>query len=133
MVFFQCHYVSAFFIAYFTGYGLLDLHVYAAYLITGLLVFRLIRDFVGSYHACFSDFVKPSGEVWICVKSIIGRYPRCYPGHNLAGGAVVMVLLLSLVLVTIGGIVLYTGSKNLLAASLSGIGEFWERCGGRDA
>ncbi len=120
--------VSAFFIAYFTEDDLLDLHVYAGYLIAGLLVFRLIWGFVGSHHARFSDFVRPPREVWVYVKSIVGQHPRRYLGHNPAGGAMVIALLSSLVLVTVSGIALYgiEESAGPLAASLSGVGEFWE-------
>jgi len=120
--------VSAFFIAYFTEDDLLDLHVYAGYLIGGLLIFRLVWGFVGSRHARFTDFVKRPREVWAYLKSIIGQHPRRYLGHNPAGGAMVIALLSSLVLVTVSGIALYgiEESSGPLAASLSGAGEFWE-------
>jgi len=119
--------VSAFFIAYFTEDDLLDLHVYAGYLIGGLLVFRLIWGFMGSRHARFTDFVKHPREVWAYLKSIIGQHPRRYLGHNPAGGAMVIALLLSLVMVTVSGIALYGADESAgpLAASLSGMSEFW--------
>jgi len=120
--------VSAFFIAYFTEDDLLDLHVYAGYVVAGLLVFRLIWGFVGSRHARFTNFVKRPREAWVYLKSIVGQHPRRYLGHNPAGGAMVIALLLSLVLVTISGIALYgiEESAGPLATSLSGTGEFWE-------
>ncbi len=120
--------VSAFFIAYFTEDDLLDLHVYAGYVVAGLLVFRLIWGLVGSRHARFTDFVKRPREVWAYLKSIMGQHPRRYLGHNPAGGAMIIALLSSLVLVTISGIVIYgiEESAGPLGASLSGVGEFWE-------
>ena len=120
--------VSAFFIAYFTEDDLLDLHVYAGYLIGGLLVFRLLWGFVGSRHARFSDFVKSPAEVIAYLKSIFTLHPKRYLGHNPAGGAMVIALLVSLVMVTVSGIALYgiEESAGPLAASLSGAGEFWE-------
>ncbi|MCF6257263.1 MAG: cytochrome b/b6 domain-containing protein [Gammaproteobacteria bacterium] len=120
--------VSAFFIAYFTEDDLLDLHVYAGYVVAGLLVFRLIWGLVGSRHARFTDFVKRPSEVWAYLKSIIGQHPRRYLGHNPAGGAMIIALLSSLVLVTISGIVIYSieESAGPLGASLSGVSEFWE-------
>ncbi len=120
--------VSAFFIAYFTEDDLLDLHVYAGYVVAGLLVFRLIWGVVGSRHARFTDFVKRPREVWAYLKSIVGQHPRRYLGHNPAGGAMIIALLSSLVLVTISGIVIYSieESAGPLGASLSGVGEFWE-------
>lgn len=119
--------VSAFFIAYFTEDDLLTVHVYAGYLIGGLLVFRLIWGLVGSCHARFSDFVKRPSEVWAYVKSIVSQHPKRYLGHNPAGGAMVIALLLSLVMVTVSGIALYgiEESAGPLAASFSGVGEFW--------
>lgn len=120
--------VSAFFIAYFTEDDLLDLHVYAGYVVAGLLVFRLIWGFIGSRHARFSDFVTPPRQVWAYLKSIATTHPKRYLGHNPAGGAMVIALLLSLVMVTLTGIALYgiEESAGPLAASLSGAGEFWE-------
>jgi len=119
--------VSAFFIAYFTEDDLLDLHVYAGYFIAGLLTFRLIWGFVGSRHARFSDFVKRPGEVWRYLKSIVTRHPKRYLGHNPAGGAMVIALLVSLLLTTVSGIAIYGAGESAgpLAASLSGIGDFW--------
>lgn len=120
--------VSAFFIAYFTEDDFLDLHVYAGYFIAGLLVFRLIWGLVGSYHARFADFVKPPRTVWAYVKSIVGQHPKRYLGHNPAGGAMIIALLSSLLLVTVSGIAIYgiEESAGPLAASLSGTGEYWE-------
>ncbi len=120
--------VSAFFIAYFTEDDLLDLHVYAGYVVAGLLVFRLTWGLVGSRHARFTDFVKRPREVWAYLKSIVGQHPRRYLGHNPAGGAMIIALLSSLVLVTISGIVIYSieESAGPLGASLSGVSEFWE-------
>ncbi len=120
--------VSAFFIAYFTEDDLLTLHVYAGYLIGSLLVFRLVWGFIGSRYARFSNFVKPPSVVWAYIKSILTTHPKRYLGHNPAGGAMVIALLLSLVMVTLSGIALYgiEESAGPLAASLSGAGEFWE-------
>ena len=119
--------VSAFLVAYFTEDDLLDLHVYAGYLIGGLLVFRLIWGFVGSRYARFSDFVKPPREVWAYLKSILFQHPKRYLGHNPAGGAMVIALLASLLLTTVSGIAIYGAGESAgpLAASLAGVGDFW--------
>lgn len=79
--------VSAFFIAYFTEDELLDAHVYAGYVVTGLLAFRLIWGVVGCRYARFSSFVKHPNEVWAYMKSIVKQHPKHYLGHNPAGGA----------------------------------------------
>ncbi len=115
--------VTAFFVAYITEDELLDLHVFAGYLIAVLLAFRLIWGFVGSRHARFSDFVKRPGEVWAYMKSIVGQHPRRYLGHNPAGGAMVIALLLSLLLVTVSGVAIYGAEES--AGPLAGVGDFW--------
>jgi len=83
---------------------------------------------MGSRYARFTDFVKRPSEVWTYLKSIIGQHPKRYLGHNPAGGAMIIALLSSLVLVTISGIVIYSieESAGPLGASLSGVGEAWE-------
>jgi len=118
---------TAFFVAYITEDDFLDLHVYTGYLIGGVLVFRLLWGFVGSRHARFRDFVKRPSEVWAYVKSIASLYPRRYLGHNPAGGAMVIALLVSLLMVTVSGVALYGAEESAgpLAASLGGVGDFW--------
>jgi len=119
--------VTAFFVAYFTEDDLLTPHVYAGYLIMGLLAFRLIWGFVGSRHARFSDFVRRPRVVIDYLKSIRSGHPRRYIGHNPAGGAMVIALLTSLLLTTVTGIAIYGAGESAgpLAASLAGVGDFW--------
>lgn len=119
--------VAAFFAAYLSEDDLLDLHVFSGYLIAGLLTFRLVWGVVGSRHARFSDFVKRPSAVWAYLKSIVGPHPKRYLGHNPAGGAMVIVLLLSLLLTTVSGLAVYGAEESAgpLAASLGGMGDFW--------
>jgi cytochrome b len=119
--------VTAFLVAYVTEDDLLDLHVYAGYLIGGLLAFRLVWGLVGSRHARFSDFVKRPSTVWAYMKSLIGRHPRRYLGHNPAGGAMVIALLVSLLITTLSGVAIYGAGESAgpLAASLAGVSDFW--------
>jgi cytochrome b len=99
--------VIAFTLAYFTQEGpfedLLDqmdetwlqgIHVWAGYTIAGLLLFRLFWGFVGPHHARFSDFVRGPREILRYVKDVLTlRAPR-HLGHNPAGGAMIVALLL---------------------------------------
>lgn len=119
--------VAAFFVAYLTEDDLLDLHVYAGYLIGGLLAFRLVWGLVGSRHARFSDFVKRPSEVWAYLKSLMGLHPRRYLGHNPAGGAMVVALLFSLLITTLSGVALYGAGESAgpMAASMAGMSDFW--------
>ena len=79
-------------------------HEVAGYLIGGLLLFRLVWGLIGPSHARFSDFLfKPSTVFGYLADSLKGRAKR-FIGHNPAGGAMVIALLVSLGAVTITGI-----------------------------
>lgn len=72
------------------------LHVWSGYAIAALLAFRLVWGLIGSRHARFIDFVPtPSSLKRYLLALRAGTAPR-YLGHNPAGGAMVIALLLSL-------------------------------------
>jgi len=96
-----------FFIAYFTGDEDNLVHIYSGYIICGLIVFRIIWGFVGSRYARFNDFVYSPGAVAGYLKSLLAGKPQHYLGHNPAGGWMVLLLLLSLVLVSWSGLEVY--------------------------
>ena len=56
--------VLAFFVAYLTGDDLLTLHVWAGYLVGGIIVLRIVWGIVGTKHARFTDFVFAPLTVW---------------------------------------------------------------------
>ncbi len=79
-------------------------HNQVGYVVAGLIGFRIIWGIVGTRHARFSDFLyRPSAVMRYLRDSVVGRAKR-YLGHNPAGGAMVVVLLLSLIGVTVTGI-----------------------------
>ena len=49
--------VTGFFVAYLTEDELLSVHVWAGYLVFGLLLFRLVWGFIGNDYARFSNFL----------------------------------------------------------------------------
>jgi cytochrome b len=99
--------VAGFFVAYFTEDDLLTLHVWAGYLVFGLLVFRLIWGFVGNQYARFANFLcKPSLSL-AYVKDVIALKARRYIGHNPAGAAMIILLLLGLLMTCITGFAVY--------------------------
>jgi cytochrome b len=99
--------VGAFSVAYFTEDDLQLLHINAGYVISVLLLFRLIWGFVGTRHARFSDFIAAPREVMTYLRQAVRfRSPR-HLGHNPAGGAMVIALLVSLSVAVLSGIALY--------------------------
>jgi len=101
-----------FFIAYLTEDELLSVHVYAGYAVAGLIFFRLVWGLIGTRHARFSDFVtSPGGVMRYVGRLLAGRAPH-YAGHNPAGGAMIVALLVSLVLTAFFGMALIAGDGN---------------------
>ncbi len=99
--------VLAFTVAYFSGEEESDIHIYSSYIILGLLVFRLVWGFVGTRFARFSDFIYSPQSIIKYIKGILSGSPKRYLGHNPAGGAMIIALLLSLIVVTYSGLKVY--------------------------
>lgn len=86
---------------------LLGLHLWAGYLVLSLISIRVIWGFIGTRHARFGDFVRGPGAVLAYVREALTlRAPR-YLGHNPAGGAMVVALLLSVTATGVSGLMLY--------------------------
>lgn len=99
--------VISFAVAYLTEDDLQLVHTYAGYLVGALLVLRVIWGFVGTRHARFRDFVHGPGTVTAYLKEALRfRAPR-HLGHNPAGGAMVIALLISLAVTVLSGLALY--------------------------
>ena len=115
---------GAFLVAYVTEDDWEMLHVNAGYLIGILIALRLLWGFVGTPHARFSDFVRRPGEVMVYAGDAVRRRAPRYIGHNPAGGAMVVALLISLTLTVATGIALYGATD--FAGPLAGVwrGEF---------
>jgi len=103
--------VAAYALAWATGDDWMRLHEFAGYTIAGLLAFRLAWGVVGTRHARFGDFVRPPGEVLRYLKqALLFRAPRAV-GHNPAGGAMVVALLVTLLLTVITGVLALGGEE----------------------
>ncbi len=98
--------VIAFFTAYLTEDDLPTIHIFAGYLITGLLVFRIIWGFIGTKYARFSNFVYSFAAIKDYLKSLLTTHPKHYLGHNPAGGLMIILLLVSLTFTVSSGIVM---------------------------
>lgn len=105
--------VSSFLIAYITEDDFMTVHVYAGYTIMGLIAFRLLWGFIGSKHARFSDFVCSPATTIEYLKDMISNNTTRYLGHNPAGSAMVIALLISLLLTTITGLATYATEEGL--------------------
>ena len=99
--------VLAFVVAYLSGEEESDVHIYAGYIILGLLVFRLVWGFVGTRFARFSEFMYSPQDIIKYIKDMLSGSPKHYLGHNPAGAAMIFALLLSLVVVTYSGLKVY--------------------------
>ena len=115
--------VAAFFTAYLVEDELLGVHAWAGYLVFSLVVLRLAWGVVGSRHARFTDFVRRPSAILRYLKSTLSGKARRHLGHNPAGGAMVVVLIGSLLATTVLGMLLL-GSEpgNALYGFVSGLG-----------
>jgi cytochrome b len=100
--------VVSFFLAWYSG-GIWDNpHLFAGYVVTALLVARIIWGFVGTRYARFGDFIYSPQAIFRYVLAMLRlRAPR-YLGHNPAGGAMVLLLLATLTVLSATGILMTT-------------------------
>jgi cytochrome b len=100
--------VAAFVLAYFSHGGYLAVHRWSGYLIAALVVLRVAWGFAGSAHARFAAFVPSPGKLGTYLGLLVrGREPR-HIGHNPAGGAMIVVLLVLLAGLSLTGVMLDT-------------------------
>lgn len=104
---------AAFFVAYFTEDDLLAIHVWAGYLVGGLIVLRLVWGFVGPRHARFTDFVTTPVAAWRYVLDLIAMRSRRHLGHSPAGGMMVLALLAGLAFTVWSGMETYAAEDGL--------------------
>ena len=103
--------VIAFFTAYLTEGEPEWLHAWAGYLIVGLLALRIIWGFIGSEHARFSSFVSSPGRILAYLRDNIRGRAEYYRGHNPAGGAMILAIILSLLITSGAGMVVLAGEE----------------------
>lgn len=104
--FFHWSLVSAFTIAYITEEDFLTIHSWAGYLILLLLCIRFVWGFIGTRYARFSDFVYRPENIIQFLKDTLRLSAKRYLGHNPAGGAMVFLLMFSLLITTTSGVIL---------------------------
>ena len=80
-------------------------HMRAGYVLSGLLLFRILWGFVGSHHARFVNFVRPPHASLRYLVEVLRGEAHQYPGHNPAGAMMVLALLLALGIQALTGLV----------------------------
>lgn len=97
----------AFFTAYITEDEWLTQHVWAGYTVATVVLIRLIWGLIGSEHARFTDFVCSPATTLNYIRELLANRARRYIGHNPAGAAMVVALLLGVAAVAGSGMMLY--------------------------
>lgn len=97
--------VLSFFIAYITEEDFLSLHTYAGYTVLVLISLRIVWGVIGTKHARFRDFIYSPKNIKIFLKETLLLRAKRYLGHNPAGGAMIILLLISLLITTVSGII----------------------------
>lgn len=130
--------VAAFFSAYLTegewfeelqdqlnGDWLQAIHIWSGYIIGSLLLLRLIWGFTGPRYARFQDFVHSPRVALGYAKAVLTRRAPRSLGHNPAGGAMIVILLASLMITVVTGLGYYGADKGLgpLASMFTGISD----------
>lgn len=118
---------AAFAVAYLTGDGWRNIHVSAGYVATAMMAARVAWGFMGPCHARFAHFVKPPAVIYAYLVDMLYRRETRFVGHNPAGGAMIVTLLIVVLMTGASGILLETewfwGSEALdvLHGGLAGI------------
>lgn len=85
--------VTSFFVAWLTAEEWDTVHEWAGYIAGGLVVFRILWGLVGTRYARFTQFVRaPRAVSGFLLDMLRGREKR-YIGHNPAGGAMIVALI----------------------------------------
>lgn len=88
--------VAAFATAWLTAEEVQPVHEFAGYTVAGLVAFRLIWGLVGSRHARFARFLKGPAATLAYLGDMTRGRERRYLGHNPAGAAMIVALLVTL-------------------------------------
>jgi cytochrome b len=99
--------VTAFFTAYFTEDDFLTAHVWAGYVVGVVILCRLVWGFTGSEHARFKNFVRSPSATFTYLADLVRKRSKRYLGHNPAGAAMILALLIFLAGTVFSGVVLY--------------------------
>jgi cytochrome b len=86
------------------------MHIGAGYAIAGLVGLRIVWGFIGPAHARFSNFVKSPRAVFAYMRDVAILRATRHIGHNPAGGAMIVALLVMLTVTSVTGYLMTTGA-----------------------
>lgn len=98
--------VLTFFLAFITEDDWINLHVAAGYAVAMLVGFRIVWGIIGTPYARFSQFLKSPSQVFIYVKKMLTFDVPHYIGHNPAAAAMIFSLIVSIIMVSVSGMVI---------------------------
>ena len=99
--------VLSFIIAYITEEDFLVIHSFAGYTVLALILLRVIWGLIGTRHARFSDFTYSPKTIKTFIKDTLSFRAKRYLGHNPAGGAMILLMIISLLVTTVTGMAVY--------------------------
>lgn len=88
--------VAAVAVAWLTADEIDTIHEIAGYTVAGLVAFRLLWGLIGSRYARFAQFLRGPGATLSYLGDMARRKERRYLGHNPAGAAMILALLVTL-------------------------------------
>lgn len=111
--FFHWSLAIAFIVAYISEGEPISVHIWAGYTVLSLVAFRILWGFIGTQHARFISFVFSPRVAFRYLKDSLLRRSTRYLGHNPAAGAMIILLLVSLILTTLSGVAVYGAVESL--------------------
>lgn len=88
--------VAAYAVAWLSAEDLTAVHEAAGYVVAGLVAFRLVWGLVGGRYARFAGFVKGYRDTLAYLRDMARGTERRYLGHNPAGAAMILALIVTL-------------------------------------
>ena len=98
----------SFFVAWLSANSLENVHMWVGYAAGGLIVLRVVWGFVGTPYARFRHFVHPPRRIVAYLKAVATGSEARHIGHNPAGGAMIIALMLAMSATVVTGWLLTT-------------------------
>ncbi|MCU7805747.1 MAG: cytochrome b/b6 domain-containing protein [Candidatus Thiodiazotropha sp. (ex Lucinoma borealis)] len=89
----------------------LEIHIFAGYLMGGLILFRILWGIIGGPYARFHDFAFGYSEVRDYLKDVLHKRPPRFLGHNPAGSWAIYLLMSLGLLIVISGLLAFGGEE----------------------